>query len=227
MHEALQNNSTTTVKSSSTVDFSNRPIPDQVKAVLMNPKTCWSEIAADPVAPIDLYSRFIAKFGAIRPICEVIGLSIIGTTIPELARLNFEGFSGTFRTPFFSQLVTSAIVFAISLGVMYLWAKLMVWLAPKFQGQVSLPNALKIGAYCGIPSVLSSIFLLVPATSLRFLGSLVALYSVYLFIQAVPHLTSIPDSRRIGYIVTLVIISIGAFVVLGGILAGLGLAASI
>ena len=63
---------------------------DRVKRLLLQPKEEWQVIDAESVDVLSLYKSYIAPLAAIGPFCGLIGLSLVGVSLPMM---------GTFRLP--------------------------------------------------------------------------------------------------------------------------------
>jgi small-conductance mechanosensitive channel len=93
-------------------------------------------------------------------------------------------------------------------------------LAPSFDGQKNIVQALKLTAYALTASWVAGAFVVVPV-----LGGLVALlgtlYSLYLFNLGVPVLMKVPGRKAIGYTVVVVLLVIVAGALIGVIFSAL------
>jgi hypothetical protein len=153
---------------------------ERVKVLLLSPRTEWPVIEAEPDAPFDLYTRYVAILGAIPPLARFIGESLIG------------GYT-TMRWSFFGAL----FVYAATFAAVYLVASVINVLAPRFEASKNFSHALKLAVYCYIPAWLAGIFLLVPGLS--FLMA-IGLYGVYLMWIGLPLLMRVPDEKRLPYV---------------------------
>src|SRR4029077_18932103 len=108
----------------------------------------WRVIEAEPAAPFDLYTRYVATLGAIPPVARFIGQSLVG------------GYT-TLRWSFFGALFVYAAMFA----AVYLVASVINVLTPRYEGTKNFSNALKLAVYSYIPVWLAGFFLLVPGLS--------------------------------------------------------------
>ncbi|MDA8110734.1 MAG: YIP1 family protein [Betaproteobacteria bacterium] len=97
-------------------------------------------------------------------------------------------------------------------------------LAPRFEGQKSIVQALKLTAYAMTASWVAAIFVIVPL--LGWIVSLLGmLYSLYLFYLGVPTLMKVPARKALGYTAVVVLVAIVISLVIGminAILFGIG-----
>ena len=75
-------------------------LSERVKAILLNPKQEWQTISKEATTIPELYKSYVAILAAIGPVASIIGMSIVGITIP---------FAGSFRVSIFTS-ISSAIV---------------------------------------------------------------------------------------------------------------------
>lgn len=179
---------------------------DRVKRLLLKPKDEWLVIDTESVDVVSLYKSYIVPLAAIGPVCGLIGMSVVGISLPMM---------GTFRLPFSSALAQAVVNFGLMLGGVYVVALIIDALAPTFGAQRSTTQALKLAAYASTASWLGGVFMLIPA--LGMLSLLAALYSLYLFYLGLPILMRVPPERAIGYTAVVVISTVALFIVIGAV----------
>ena len=106
---------------------------DRVKRLLLQPKEEWQVIDKESVDVVELYKSYIAPLAAIGPICSLIGMSVLGTSLAGV---------GLLRYSFGSALVQSVVMFGFMLGGVYLIALVIDALAPTFGAERSKSQAL-------------------------------------------------------------------------------------
>lgn len=180
---------------------------DRVKRLLLQPKQEWQVIDKESVDVADLYKSYIAPLAAIGPLCSVIGMSVVGTSLVGM---------GTFRVSFGAALVQSVLVFGFMLGGVYAVALIIDALAPTFGAQRSKSQALKLAAYASTAAWLGGAFALIPMLSV--FGVLAAVYSLYLFYIGLPILMRVPEDRTVGYAAVVVLSTIVLFIVIGAVI---------
>ena len=186
---------------------------DRVKNILLSPRAEWSVIDAEPATVASLYTGYIMPLAAIPVICQAIGMSMIGVTIP---------FVGThYRTPIVSALTSALVMYVFSLIAVFIVALIVDGLAPTFGGTKNQVQALKVVAYSYTASWVGGIFSLIPAIGI--IGILFALYSLYLLYLGLPVLMKSPADKAVGYTVVVVICTIVVTWVIFFAVAALGL----
>ncbi len=171
---------------------------DRVKNILLSPRTEWPVIDAEPATVASLYTGYIMPLAAIPVICQAIGMSMIGITIP---------FVGThYRTPIVSAITSAAVLYVFSLIAVFIVALIVDGLAPTFGGTKNQVQALKVVAYSYTASWVGGILSLIPALSV--IGILFGLYSLYLLYLGLPVLMKSPPDKAVGYTVVVVICTI-------------------
>lgn len=172
---------------------------ERVKRILLSPKTEWSVIDTEPTTPIELYKQYIAPLAAIGPVAQLIGWLVFGVN--------------RYRPPILSALVTTIVVYVLTLAGIYVLALIIDALAPTFNGQRNQLQALKVAAYSNTAAWLAGIFGLIPALSpLIIIGSL---YSLYLLYLGLPVLMKSPRDKALVYTGVVIIAGIVVFVVIG------------
>ncbi|HEY2896571.1 MAG TPA: Yip1 family protein [Gemmatimonadaceae bacterium] len=171
---------------------------DRVKNILLSPRTEWPVIDAEPATVASLYTGYIVPLAAIPVICQAIGMSMVGITIP---------FVGThYRTPIVSAITSAVVMYVFSLIAVFIVALIVDGLAPTFGGTKNQVQALKVVAYSYTASWIGGILSLVPAISI--IGVLFGLYSLYLLFLGLPVLMKSPPDKAVGYTVVVVICTI-------------------
>jgi len=177
----------------------------RVKNILLQPGREWAVIAVERPGISDLYRSYIVPLAAIGPVASIIGLSVIGVSIPTMGR---------YRVPIGNAIVQAIVTFVLSLVAVYVLALIIDALAPRFSGQRSQIQALKLATYSSTAAWLAGVFVLIPA--LGFLAIL-GLYSLYLLYLGAPVLMKVPESKVVGYTVVVIIAALVIFVVFGAV----------
>jgi hypothetical protein len=171
---------------------------DRVKNILLSPRAEWQVIDAEPATVSSLYTGYIAPLAAIPAICQAIGMSLIGMSIP------FVG--GHYKTPIGSALTSAVVAYVLGLVAVYIVALVVDNLAPTFGGTKNMTQALKVVAYSYTAAWVGGVFSLIPA--LGIIGLLFGLYSLYLLYLGLPVLMKSPVDKAVGYTVVVVICTI-------------------
>jgi Yip1-like protein len=172
----------------------------RIRGILLEPRREWQAIDSESTTTAALYSQWIAPLAAIGPIASFIGLSIIGFTMP------FGG--GRVVIPITTGLAGAIVRYVGALIGVYILAIVIDTLAPKFGGQSSRIQALKVAAYSSTAAWLAGIFGIIPI--LGILG-LLGLYSLYLLYLGLPVLMKTPAERALPYTIVVVLVAIVIF----------------
>jgi hypothetical protein len=163
--------------------------------ILSKPKHEWPVIASEATDVATLYKEYIMPLAAIPAICQFLGMTLIGVTIPLV---------GQIRTPMASGLAGLVVGYVLSLVAAFLAAFIVDKLAPSFQSSGGLVQALKMVAYASTASWVAGVLQLIPM-----LGALVllaALYGVYLFYLGLPSVMNTPPNKVIPYMIVSAIV---------------------
>lgn len=167
---------------------------ERARNILLTPQTEWVAIEAEPTDPKTLYTSYIA----------------ILALIPVVA--------GLIVTVFFASLFGSRMGIGLAIGAaltQYVLSLIMVFavafiadaLAPTFDGQKNLNQALKLVAYSMTSAWVAGVFVVIPV--LGWLVSLLgSLYSLYLFFLGAPILMKVPEAKVVAYTAVVVVVAI-------------------
>ncbi len=175
----------------------------RIKGILLSPRQEWQVISGETATVSDLYKSYVVILAAIGPIASVIGMSIVGVSLP---------FVGSFRVPITTSVVSALVNYALTLGGVYVLALVIDALAPTFGGEKNLNQAFKVATYSCIPGWLVGIFTVVPV--LAVLGIL-GLYGLYLLFLGLPLLMKSPQEKSLGYTIAVIVAAVVIFMVIG------------
>lgn len=188
---------------------------DRVKNSLLSPRSEVQVIDAEPATVSSLYTGYIAPLAAIPVICQAIGWSLIGISIP------FVG--GHYRVPMGTSIMRALVAYVLTLIGVYVGAFIIDALAPTFSGTKNLVQALKVIAFSATPVWVAGIFYLIPALSVLVLLAL--LYGLYLLYLGLPVLMKAPADKAAGYTVVVIIACFIVGVIISVIIGALGFTA--
>ncbi|HSN41099.1 MAG TPA: Yip1 family protein [Burkholderiales bacterium] len=182
-------------------------LADRVKNILLQPKTEWAVIEPEQTDPQTLYTSYILILALIPAVAGFLSMAFIAGLLGGRMGMGF---------------VLGAMVmqYALSLVMVFVAAFIADALAPSFDGQKNLNQALKLVAYAMTASWVAGIFIILPFVGwLLFL--LGALYALYLFYLGAPVLMKVPEQKVMGYTAMVVVIAIVVWWVAGVIIAGM------
>ncbi len=178
---------------------------ERVKGILLNPNQEWQTISGETSSIAEIYKSYIIILAAIGPVASIIGMSIVGISLP---------FVGSFRIPITTAVASAIVHYVLTLVGVYVLAVIIDALAPTFSGEKNMNQAFKVAAYSSTPGWLVGIFTIIPALSV--LGIL-GLYGLYLLYLGLPVLMKSSKEKSTGYTVAVVVAAIVIFLVIGGI----------
>jgi len=176
---------------------------ERVKGILLKPKEEWQTISGETTTIPELYKTYIVILAAIGPVASIIGMSIVGISLP---------LAGSFRIPITTSIASAVVHYILTLVGVYILALIIDALAPTFSGEKSINQAFKVAAYSNTPGWVVGIFTIIPA--LGMLGVL-GLYGLYLLYVGLPVLMKSPKEKSLGYTIGVIIAAIVIFVVIG------------
>jgi len=161
-------------------------IVSRVKGIMLAPETEWPAIEQEPGTPGYLFPNYVVYLAAIPPIAGFIGASMVGVTVPAI---------GTIRVPLFAGLLGAVIAYVLSFVIVYAVAIIIDQLAPRFDGAKDFGNALRVTVYSATPLWIGGVFQLIPG--LRFVGTVVAFFGVYVLWTGLPRLMKVPPDKAV------------------------------
>lgn len=174
---------------------------DRAKGLILDPKTEWAAIEAEPLDKQAVIIGYVLPLAAIPLVASLIGQVVIG--VPGAGKLPLD-------------LVVGGVIFSFvaSVAGVFVFAMILTRLAPMFGAEADFDRAFKVSAYTPTASWLAGIFLILPM--LGFL-SLLGLYSLYLLFLGVPKLMKPPAEKATVYTLA----SLGVAIVLAMVFAAL------
>ena len=185
---------------------------DRAKNICLSPKTEWEVIATETTSTGDLYKSYIIPLAAIPPIGAFIGLSMVGVGV---------GFLGNYHVPFFMGLTSAVVQYVLGLVGVYLLALIVNALAPSFNAEKNMSQALKVTAYAFTPAWIAGVLMLIPA--LGILTILASFYALYLLFLGLPKLMKVPEEKAVAYTGVVVFSALIIVVIANTIVAGVGM----
>jgi hypothetical protein len=166
----------------------------RVQNILLQPKAEWAVIEPEQTDPKTLYTTYIAILALIPAVATLISTAFIASF-----------FGG--RIGFGLVLVAAIMQYVLTLVMVFVVALIADALAPTFDGQKNLNQALKLTAYAMTAAWVAGIFAVVPLLGwlLAMVGSL---YSLYLFYLGAPLLMKVNGDKAIAYTAVVVIAAI-------------------
>jgi MFS family permease len=180
---------------------------DRVKNILLQPQSEWQVIEPEPTDPQTLYTSYIVILALIPAVAGLIGTAFIASFLGGRMGLGF-------------VLGAAIMQYVLSLVMVFAVAFIADLLAPSFDGQKNLNQALKLTAYAMTAAWVAGIFAIIPVLG-WLLSLLGGLYSLYLFYLGVPLLMKVPAAKAVGYTVVVVITAIIISLIFGMINASI------
>jgi hypothetical protein len=172
---------------------------ERVKGILLKPKEEWQTISGETTTIPELYKTYIVILAAIGPVASIIGMSIVGISLP---------FVGSFRIPITTSIGSAVVHYILTLVGVYILALIIDALAPTFSGEKSINQSFKVATYSYTPGWVVGVIAIIPALSI--LGIL-GLYGLYLLYLGLPILMKSPKEKSLGYTIVVIIAAIVIF----------------
>lgn len=180
---------------------------DRVKNILLQPQSEWKAIEPEQTDPQSLYTNYIVILALIPAVASLLGTAFIASFFGGRIGLGF-------------VLGAAIMQYVLSLVMVFVVAFIADVLAPSFDGQKNLNQALKLTAYAMTAAWVAGVFTIVPILG-WLLSLLGGLYSLYLFYLGAPLLMKVPAAKTVGYTVVVVLVAIIIGLIIGMINASI------
>lgn len=184
----------------------SRSIVDRARNIVLQPKQEWEVIDLEATSAGQLYSGYIMPLSALPVIAGLIGMSLIGFSVPMLGRV---------RTPIAMGIGNAVVRYVLGLVAVYVLALIIDALAPTFAGTKDQLQALKVAAYSYTAAWLAGILMIIPA--LFPIVGLLSLYSLYLLYTGLPIVMHAPREKALGYTIVVIIAAIVLWIIIAAI----------
>lgn len=182
---------------------------NRAKAILIDPLAEWPRIAAEQTNVRDVVVGYVLPLAAIGPVASFIGGQLFG----------YGAFGFNFRIPLLAALGAVATAYVMSLVMLGVVSIIANFLAPRFGGATDSTAAFKLAAYSLTAAWVASALGLL---SLGVLGSILGLYSLYLFHAGAGAMLKVPQDKAIAFTAVTFVSAIVAGVIVGRIASLLG-----
>lgn len=163
------------------------------KAIVLNPTTEWSRVMSE-----ENERQSLLRYG--------ITLIVISYVLLFLLSLLFSMVISVFAPFSAMHIVANVIVdFALAIATLYFVPQILASLAPNFGGKNDALSALKLYIFAATPMWLGMSIAVIPV--IGWLAAIAgAIYGIYLFWQHFAQAMSIPEDRKIGYVIVSIIV---------------------
>lgn len=193
-------------------DGPSNPLPgvpaslvDRAKNIIVQPKTEWPRIEAEPATVGGIYTSYVMILAAIPAIASLIGLLLFMPRAPEAAVAIGQAL-GVPMISTTSIIVGAVVQYALSLASVYIMGLIIDGIAPSFGGTKDPLKAFKVAAYFPTASWIAGILMLFPA--LAPIALLAGLYSLYLLYVGLPILMKVPEDKLVVYFIVVLVLAI-------------------
>lgn len=169
----------------------------RAKGLLMNPVQEWGLIAAEPADTATLFRSYVIPLAAVPAVAGLIGTMLMGGGL---------------------MLGSAVVGYVLALVGIFVLAKIVEMLAPRFGGPADPAAALKLAAYAPTASWVGGAFMIIP-----WIGWIPALagglYSLFLFYIGTPTVMRIPQGRVMGFALSVVLVAVLVNILIGAFVA--------
>ena len=174
----------------------------RAKGLITRPREEWSVIAGEASDTASLFKGYVMPMAAIPAIASFIGLALFARMFAGV----LPGFS------IGALLVQSILSYILGLAGVWVFGKIVQFLAPRFGGSGEEVPAMKLAAYSPTASWLAGAFAILPPLSIL---ALLGLYSLYILYKGVPVVTRVPEDRALVFTLALIVCGIAMYLVIG------------
>lgn len=180
-------------------------IIERAKKIIISPSQTWAEIKHEQMSIAELYLSYAMILALIPAVSQFIGSALVG--------YSFSGFH--FRLGIGTALAYSIVSYVMSLLGIYLVAFIANLLAPSFDSEQNLTNAVKAVTFSMTPSFIAGVLYLIPPLSI--LVIIPSLYGIYLFYLGLPLLMNTPKNKALVYVIVVMVLTIVVYILIGAL----------
>lgn len=159
----------------------------RVANLLIAPAAEWTVIDREEVAPARLALTYVAPLALIPAAAIVVALAVVGVQVGGQLH----------RAPLPGAFLSAALFFVLTIGAVFVFAWIVDWLSPRFDGVRSYRQAFKLSAYAITAAMVAGILAVAPA--LQIFALVCAAYSLYLLFVGAPRLMHPPDKSAVNF----------------------------
>jgi hypothetical protein len=179
-------------------------IIDRVKEIVLKPKDTWVTIKAEEDTIAGLCKDYLFILAAVPALASFLGNWIVGYRLPFR-------FGPVIRLSFIESLVVAIIWYATTIAGIWIIAKAVSFLAPRFGSAQDDIKGFKIAVYSYTPYLAAGLLYIIP--SVGNLAPLLGLYGFYLLYIGLPVVMDTPKEKSLAYTITIGISIILIFII--------------
>jgi hypothetical protein len=188
--------------------FNLAALINRFKLVVLSPKECWKTISSEDHDPKALVMSVILPLVVVGIVCSTIGLQVFGISMGPL---------GTWRPPLVSFLLSQVVNGVMTVVGVFVSAWLIQKLASFFHGSATPSRAFSLVTHAMLPLLASNALTIFPP--LTVLGLVLLILSLYTLYQGSSVMTTVPENKRLGFVVSFIACAILVSIVFAAISA--------
>ncbi|HIH45216.1 MAG TPA: YIP1 family protein [Candidatus Methanoperedenaceae archaeon] len=182
-------------------------LQNRVISLLKSPVAEMTKAKSEQISKMDTIKNYVAILALIPAIATFIGHAFIG--------ISFGFFS--YKYPIEYALVEAILIYVLQVASVFISGFVINALAPNFASKQNEDQAMKLAAFAATPGLIGGIFNIY--FGLAIIGTLLALYGLYILYLGIPVLMETPKDKAITYLIVIIIVNIVIFVIIGAIVA--------
>ncbi|MBS1577523.1 MAG: YIP1 family protein [Bacteroidetes bacterium] len=179
---------------------------DRAKNMIISPAKEFDVINGEQPDTGKIITGYVLPLAGAAAVAAFIGYGLIGVDFGVLK------ISGTNWGLYYALNILINAVISV-----FICAFIIDGLAPSFGSEKNMGRSVQLVAYSYTPAWIGGLLSILP--SIAFVGSLFALYGLYLLYLGMPKLKKTPEDKHIGYFVVALIITIAVYLVIGAIMS--------
>lgn len=183
-------------------------IVERVKNIIVSPKLEWEKIDAENLDMKTVIMSYVLPLAVISAICAFIGYGFIGLNAGyfRMKGMNWGIYYGVMA------LVSPLITIVVSTYIVDM-------LAPSFASEKNLNKSANLVAFSMTPALIGGFLSILPMIAI--IGSLFAIYGLYLWYLGLGPIKQTPEDKKVVYIVVTALIAIVVYFIIGMIFSRL------
>ncbi len=181
----------------------------RAQRLLFQPTQEWATIAGEFTSAGPIYTRYLVPMALIGPLAATVGTIVFGI------RSSLASLGESYPMSIGDAATSGVLEYGLNLLAVYVLALVVDTLAPTFGAQRNRVQALKLAAYGATPYWLGGVLALFP--KLTPIGTLLGLYSIWLFKVGLGPVMKVPRDKNAAYTVLVTISSVIIVLLVGAL----------
>lgn len=170
-------------------------IIDRIKEIVLKPRETWEIIRTEETTMVGLFKNYLLLLVAAPALALFLGLLIVGVPI-NIVKLH--------QYKFGQCLVTTLVLFAVTVVLIWLLGKLISLIAPNFGSTSDDLKGFKVSVYTFTPFLVAGLCMIIPSFGVVVM-LLAVLYGLFILYIGLPIVMGTPKEKAFPYSIVVMV----------------------